>query len=106
MRSSIGRGDDRPEIHLRQDVLFDIDAGRHFGQREPFVRQFEDAPLHDVKYHLPAFDRIGSAKGAMFDGIDKLAAVAFAAYFDSTVANHDVSFACVEGADDTTFLAA
>ena len=52
---SIGCGllDDRREVHVREDVALDVDAGRHLGQLQAALGQPEDAALGDVEHRLP-----------------------------------------------------
>ena len=57
MRASISdriARDQRPEIHLREDVALDVDAGRDLDQLQPVGPQGEDAALGDVEHALPA----------------------------------------------------
>ena len=46
--------DHRPEVHLREDVALDVDAGRDLDQLQPFGAQPEHAALGDVEHRLAA----------------------------------------------------
>src|SRR5262249_39122998 len=65
--------DDRLEIHQRQNVALDVDAGRNLDQLEPVGAQRKDAALGDVKHPLPARGGKGAAEGDVLDRLNKLA---------------------------------
>ena len=57
MRASINSGcaaNDRLEIHLRENVAFDVDAGRDLLELEAVGGQSEHAALGDVQHLLLA----------------------------------------------------
>ena len=71
-RERIAR-DRRLEIHQREDVALDVDAGRDFDQLEPPGRQRKDAALGDVEHALPARGRVGAAERHVLHGLDEFA---------------------------------
>ena len=46
--------DDRAEVHVREDVALDVDAGRHLDQLHALGVRAEHAALGDVEHRLAA----------------------------------------------------
>lgn len=57
--------DNRMKRQVREDVLLEIDARRHLGQREPRARQPKDAALRHVQHALVLLGGDASAEGRL-----------------------------------------
>ena len=69
---------DRLEVHVREDVTVDIDAGRHLRQLKAIGDKAEDTALRDVQHALATPQGVVAGESAMLDLAYELANVALA----------------------------
>ena len=103
MRGSIGItfADRSGEIHVREDVALDVDAGRDLDQFEPLRRELEDAALGDVEHRLPALaPRSGPLKVICSTASTNLRVLPFGHDPDLTVVDRDLQAARREGSGE------
>src|SRR2546430_15510441 len=95
---------DRLEAHMRQDVLFGIDARGDLDEFQSVCGALKYAALGHIKYRLPGLGRVGAAEGDLLDPVDELRRSAFAP--DTEVAIHDLDLeaACRERTCEKQFL--
>ena len=83
------------EVHVREDVALDVDAGRHLDQLHAVRVRAEDAALGHVEHRLARLRRVGAAEGDLLDRLHELAAAAF--LHDAQLAVVDLDFEAAGG---------
>ena len=64
------------EIHVSQDVPFNIDARGHLNKLQAFRREAEHAAFGYIKHRLSAQAGISAAEGSMFNFVHELSRAA------------------------------
>ena len=95
---------DRLEVHMRQDVALDVDAGRDFDQLHAARRALEDATLGHVEHGLAGLGGVGAAEGDLLDRLDELVRRAFAHDAKRAVLDRDLQAAGGERAGEDQLL--
>jgi hypothetical protein len=63
--------DNRPETHLVEDILLQVNTRGDLDQFHSLLRQIEDAPLREIENRLMILRRIESAEGLLLDLLDE-----------------------------------
>src|SRR5262249_58928264 len=95
---------DRLEVHLRENVPFDVDAGGDFGELQPVFGELEHAALGHIEDGLSAFHGIAAGKRPMLDLADEFLHDAVVDDIQSAVFDGELQSAGREGADEHHLL--
>ena len=69
--------DNRFEVHVSQDIFFDIDARRDFDEGQTVCGQFKDAAFGNIENAFAIAGGIGTVEGNLIDGLDEFLGLAF-----------------------------
>src|SRR5262249_39435963 len=81
---------DRRKAHVREDVVFDVDAGRDLAKQESSLGQLEHAAFGDVVDLLAALGGVAAAERDLFDAAHELLLAAFAQNRQAAVLHSDL----------------
>ena len=86
------------KIHVRQDVLFDIDSRGHLNQFQAFRREAEDAAFGYITHRLAAQAGVFAAESSMFHFVHELSRTALLEDLQFAVGKPELQTARREGA--------
>src|SRR5215472_16048736 len=85
------------EIHVCQDVFFEIDAWGHLNQFQAPRREAEDTAFGNIEHRLAAQTRIFATERSMFNFIEKFMRAAFSEDLQLAIGESDIQISCREG---------
>src|SRR5574343_387560 len=94
----------RPESHLVENILLQVDTRCNFRQLQAIRRQAEDAALGDIDHLLAAPGRLAAAEGTMLDLAHELDRLAVLDDAQAPIADRHLQIAGHEGADEDDLL--
>jgi hypothetical protein len=92
--------DDRFEVHVRQNIPIDVDAGRHLDQRQAAPHPPEDAAFGDVVDRLATIVGVLAIEGDLFDLLEELSLLTLLNDAQFAVLDLDFETLAGEGADE------